>query len=103
MLLIGYIHNVSTRFKVFVANRIQRIYDESSPKQWFHVNSAENPADDGSHAVFPEHWLKGPGLLRNPDLTINHITPTVSPDDVEVKCMSSQGDESQETVHVHTF
>ena len=75
--VLGYIQNVSARFKVFVANRVQKIHDGSCINQWFHVDSAENPADDGSRAVWSDRWLQGPDFLKNADLNIHQISPTV--------------------------
>ena len=46
MVVLAYIKNVSSRFKVFVANRVKKIHDGSRPDQWFHISSANNPADD---------------------------------------------------------
>ena len=100
--VLGYIQNVSARFKVFVANRVQKILDGSCPEQWFHVDSAQNPADDGSRAVFSERWLQGPSFLKSNDLNIQPINPEISPDDIEVSCMSSHGNES-EAVTVRVF
>ena len=48
--VLGYIYNESRRFHVYVANRVQLIQDLSSPSQWRFVNSAENPADEGSRS-----------------------------------------------------
>ncbi|PIK44593.1 hypothetical protein BSL78_18553 [Apostichopus japonicus] len=50
MIVLGYIRNEDKRFKTFVANRVSKIHDLSSPNQWRHVGSKENPADDGSRA-----------------------------------------------------
>lgn len=101
-IVLGYIKNESARFKVFVANRVQMIHEGSSPNQWFHVDSSENPADDGSRAVWSERWLRGPDFLKRPDLNTKQVNTAVSPHDVEVKCLSTSGDESQNEVRVHT-
>ena len=61
--VLGYVKNTSARFKVFVANRVQFIHNVSSPEQWRHCTSAENPADDGSRAVQTQRWLEGPAFL----------------------------------------
>ena len=93
--VLGYIKNQSARFKVFVANRVQRIHDGSSPECWFHVDSAENPADDGPRTVWSERWLKGPDFLKRHDLHTEHVNPVVLANVVEVMCLSSHGEESQ--------
>ena len=43
--VLGYIHNESCRFHVYVANMINVIREASYPNQWHHVSGAENPAD----------------------------------------------------------
>ncbi|PIK44569.1 hypothetical protein BSL78_18566 [Apostichopus japonicus] len=42
MIVLGYIRNEDKRFKTFVANRVSKIHDLSSPNQWRHVGSKEN-------------------------------------------------------------
>lgn len=101
--VLGYIQNESARFKVFVANRVQKIHEGSYPEQWFHVNSAENPADDGSRGIWSKRWLHGPDFLKKSDLRIHQVTSEVSPHDVEVKCFVTQSDKSQEVSKVHLF
>ncbi|KAK3890972.1 hypothetical protein Pcinc_005139 [Petrolisthes cinctipes] len=101
--VLGYIKNTAARFKIFVANRVQKIHDGSSPEEWFHIDSAKNPSDDGSRAVWSARWLKGPDFLKIPELITEHINSAVAPDDVEVKCLSSFGDEHQVAVQVNTF
>ena len=44
----GYINSDARQFKVFVANRVQKIRDHASPKQWHYVQSSSNPADNAS-------------------------------------------------------
>ncbi|XP_064643619.1 uncharacterized protein LOC135497715 [Lineus longissimus] len=46
--VLGYISNETKKFHIFVANRTQHIRDVSSPQQWSHVNTTENPADIAS-------------------------------------------------------
>ncbi|XP_064646730.1 uncharacterized protein LOC135499716 [Lineus longissimus] len=46
--VLGYISNETKKFHIFVANRTQQIRDVSSPQQWSHVNTTENPADTAS-------------------------------------------------------
>ena len=62
--VLGYIQNTSARFKIFVANRVQFIHSVSSPEQWLHCPSVDNPADDGSRAIQSQRWLDGPSFLR---------------------------------------
>ena len=46
--VIGYIKNDARRFKTFVANRVQRIRDNTDVQQWCYVPTGENPADSAS-------------------------------------------------------
>lgn len=66
--VLGYIHNQTKRFYVYVNNRIQCILQSSTPSQWNYVPSDVNPADHGSRSVAADHlssitWLTGPDLL----------------------------------------
>jgi len=47
---LGYIHNNSRRFYVYVSNRVNRIRKSSHPQQWQYVATEQNPAD---HATRP--------------------------------------------------
>ena len=69
--VLSYIPNDSRRFQVFVANRVQRIRDLSSPTQWFYVASERNPADLASRGIAAGQlqssiWLSGPDFLWRP-------------------------------------
>ena len=67
--VLRYIRNVSSRFHVFVANRLAVIHDGSKPNQWGHVKSIDNPADhvsrgqDGPNFVKNTQWINGPQFL----------------------------------------
>ncbi|XP_073714092.1 uncharacterized protein [Misgurnus anguillicaudatus] len=76
--ILGYIHNQTKRFYVYVSNRIQRILQSSTPSQWNYVPSDVNPADHGSRSVAAEHlhsttWLTGPDFLLNSS-TLNSLS-----------------------------
>ena len=43
--VLGYICNESNRFHIFVANCVQKIRDYTSPDDWRHINTSNNPAD----------------------------------------------------------
>ena len=68
--MLHYISNTKKRYKTFVANRIATIHGSSSPKQWRHVPTDMNPADDASRGLGAEQitsrerWSKGPEFLR---------------------------------------
>ncbi|XP_035536922.1 uncharacterized protein LOC118342476 [Morone saxatilis] len=69
-IVLGYIHNTSRRFHVYVANRVNRIRKSSHPHQWQYVATEQNPAD---HATRPKsvdilrasNWFSGPGFLKS--------------------------------------
>ena len=67
--VLGYIANQDKRFHTFVAKRIAAIQEVSSPHQWRHVGTKENPADDASRGLSAEallnnkRWLTGPDFL----------------------------------------
>ncbi|KAI4896990.1 hypothetical protein NFI96_001373, partial [Prochilodus magdalenae] len=77
--VLGYIHNESRRFYVYVSNRVQRIRRSTSPQQWKYVPSGQNPADHGSRSVpagslIHTSWLCGPPFL----LTSTEVEPAPS-------------------------
>jgi len=51
MNVIYWIQGHSRRLKLFVANRVAEIQRKSSPTQWRHVPSEENPADDATRGL----------------------------------------------------
>ena len=44
--VLGYIRNNSKRFRMFVANRVNQIQQNTNVEQWSYVSSKKNPADD---------------------------------------------------------
>ena len=67
--VICWIQGQSRRYKTFVANRISEIHQKSNPRQWRHVSTDLNCADDatrGLHAkeLSTDHrWFSGPEFL----------------------------------------
>ena len=51
--VVRHLFNTSSRFKVFVVNRIQIIQEFSSVQDWHYVPTNLNPADVASHQVSP--------------------------------------------------
>ena len=67
--VLGYIHNQSRRFYVYVHNRVQRIRQTTNPEQWHYVRTEDNPADIASRSVPASRltqtmWFSGPTFLR---------------------------------------
>ena len=66
MIVLGYIRNISRRFKTFVANRLSIIQELSTADQWRHFDTKSNPADVASRGMRAEDskrmsmWLNGP-------------------------------------------
>ncbi|XP_033105187.1 uncharacterized protein LOC117107594 [Anneissia japonica] len=68
MIVLLYIQNDESRFQTYVANRIAKIRNHSSPYQWRHIPSKSNPADDASRGITAkltgnQRWIHGPSFL----------------------------------------
>ena len=75
MSTIRYISNTTSRFKVFVANRLSIIHEVTDAEDWHYVSTKENPADLASRGISPHdttslsRWLNGPAFLQEPHAT----------------------------------
>ena len=62
-------------YKVFITNRIYSVLQASSPQQWRHVRTSENPADCASRGMMPGDllthtlWWEGPDWLHQDPLS----------------------------------
>lgn len=71
--VLKYLKNETSRFRVFVANRISEILKMSNPSQWRYVPTADNPADLASRGLRTElflkseAWISGPSFLIQPE------------------------------------
>lgn len=92
--VLGYIANVTSRYHVFVANRIQVIRDVSSPEQWNHVRTEHNPADLASRGCTAKDicqgpssslWFNGPSFLWEPELPSRQQLDPAPPEDPEIR------------------
>ena len=91
--VLGYIRNQSRKFKVFVANRVEIIHENSCDSQWFHLNTKANPADycsrgiDVSNTKATETLVNGPSFVWESDSTwaSNRRFFVVSSDNPELK------------------
>ena len=67
--VLGYINRDVRQFKVFVANRFQKIHDHTSTKHWQFIESSNNPTDDASRGIDSKmknqikRWFNGPSFL----------------------------------------
>ena len=73
MNVLWWIRKPSRSFRPFIANRVGEIHDSSSPTQWRHVNTHQNPADLPTRGMSvteikrSEMWWKGPNFLSMPE------------------------------------
>jgi hypothetical protein len=80
-IVLQYIKSENRRFQTFVANRVAIIHDGSTPGQWHHVGTKENPADHISRGLSAEElsssmWLNGPAFLTQ-DISHWPQSPTI--------------------------
>ena len=70
-IVLQYINNTEARYHTYVANWVAEIQDTTDAKEWRHVPTQENPADDASRGVpasslSESRWLHGPDFLQLP-------------------------------------
>lgn len=93
-IVLGYIHNTTRRFHMYVSNRVSRIRQTTHPDQWFYISSEKNPAD---HTTRPTqaallsntNWFSVPAFLTCSDSEELHSTKSfvlVDPEeDIEIR------------------
>lgn len=96
--VLGYIKNEARRFHVFVANRVQKIRNTTDPKQWFYIETNQNPADHASRGLkvaelIDSNWLSGPEFLWEPELVTVQHPPELLVGDPEVKVLKTDAAE----------
>ncbi|KAI2663058.1 hypothetical protein H4Q32_002087 [Labeo rohita] len=64
-IVLGYIHNTTRRFYVYMANRVSRIRKSTHPDQWFYISTEKNPADHASQLA-PANLLQHTSRLLGP-------------------------------------
>ena len=94
-IVLYYINNISKRFNTFVANRLTIIHDASTPEQWMHVTSCENPADKSSRGLrgteLIKSWLQGPAFLNLPSSAWpSMLIPNGKIDGIEIRRKTTQ-------------
>ena len=71
--MLWWIRKPSRSFRPSIADRVGEIHDSSSPTQWRHVNTHQNPADLPTRGMSvteikrSEMWWKGPNFLSMPE------------------------------------
>lgn len=89
-IMLGYIHNTSRLFYVYVSNRVTHIGKSKHPVQWHHASTEQNPADHGTKpvpaaALKHTNWFSGPAFLtrtETEETTQSEIFELVGPDTV---------------------
>ena len=91
-IVLQYINNTEARYHTFVVNRVAEIQETTDAREWHHVPTQDNPADDASRGVsastlLDRRWLHGPEFLQfSPERWPSMLAPrVVSEDDNEVK------------------
>ena len=93
-MVLNYISNESKKFKIFVANRVQMIRNNTNLSQWNYVRSADNSADSASRGLNMakeakiKQWFEGPAFLKLPKDSWNYKQEIALLEirDSEVKC-----------------
>ena len=65
--VLGYINNDSRRFKIFVANRVQFIRDNTDIEEWHYISTHDNPADDASRGLDSKNFGRIKRWFSNPE------------------------------------
>lgn len=77
--VLGYIHNETRHFYVYVNNRVLRIRRSTRPEQWHFVPADCNPADLATRSVAASRfestlWFTGPTFLLNVDCNTKDLS-----------------------------
>ncbi|XP_038158088.1 uncharacterized protein LOC119794558 [Cyprinodon tularosa] len=89
--VLSYINNDSRRFHTFVANRVQRIRNSTSPQQWHYVPTDRNPADGALRGrtvneLIKSEWFSDPRFLWESNIpTPEDVTPDLEIGDPEIR------------------
>ena len=90
-IVLCYLNNEARIFHIFVANRIQKIWHLTDPKQWHYMPTELNPVDCVSRRfsaqkIINTDWFEGPSFLWMKNLEIScPPTPGLQNGDPEVK------------------
>ncbi|XP_041946889.1 uncharacterized protein LOC121707963 [Alosa sapidissima] len=89
--VLSYINNDSRRFHTFVANRVQKIRNSTTPQQWHYVPTDKNPADGASRGrtvneLLRSNWFTGPMFLWESEIsTSEDEVPDLAVGDPEIR------------------
>lgn len=102
MVVLQWIKSMDRRYKMFVAHRVGEILEETEERQWNHVPTDMNAADEATKLTTGNMWFKGPEFLRKkPELWPNRQInlETKHEEEVEVLAIEVQ-EESLRTVEL---
>lgn len=107
-IVLGYIHNSTRRFYLYVSNRVTRIRRSTHPNQWYYVPTDLNLADYATRfmpACQLQHnsWLSGPAFLyqdNTAEISKSNIFALIEPEaDDEIRpeatTLATKASESQ--------
>ena len=97
--VLGLINNEAKRFYVYVANGVQLIRDYTSPSQWRYVESASNPADEGSRGLNGRHFLQKSRWIKGPDFLWESGNPWPEQDSYEKELDPNSPEMKKSTVN----
>ena len=89
MCVLRYIQNTRSKYKIFVANRLEIIHDATPVERWFYVPTHKNPADAASRGLNPDDtkriaaFLQGPDFLKEEKYP-NYEKPATQPTEEEL-------------------
>ena len=92
-IVLGYITNEARRFRIFVANRVQLINENTDKEKWRYIETHNNPSDPASRGITMtdecgvEKWFKGPDFLwkESEDWKCTTMKVSVDCNDPEIK------------------
>lgn len=63
--VLSWIKSELRKFKQFVQHRVSEILDSTMESQWHYINTAANPADEGTKTTHAKTiWIDGPSFLK---------------------------------------
>lgn len=99
-IVLHWVRKLPSSLKTFVANRVTQIVEVTSPSEWRHVRTRDNPADHLSRGLFPAElvkdklWWEGPSWLAKPQ----NEWPANSPHLAEDEASIAEGESRREAV-----
>ena len=94
----SYINNSSKRSKIFMANIVQLIKENSDVSQWMYIESKFNPADDTSRGLSPSNQEKVKCWVKCPEFLWKDESSWVNQGDKEVLDLNEDSPEVKVTV-----